>query len=87
MLDRIYDLRQKEIINVKDGCRFGYLCDLEIDITCGRIVALIVPAPGKILGLFCREKEYRIPWDCIKKIGTDIILVDVEVAKISFDCN
>lgn len=85
-MERIYDLKQKEIINVRDGCRFGFLCDMDVDLKCGRILAIIVPAPGKVFGLFCREKEYRIPWECIKKIGADIILVDVDTEAIAIEC-
>ena len=27
-------------------------------------------------GLFGRGEEYRIPWECIKQIGDDIVLID-----------
>lgn len=78
---RIFDMRQKEVINIKDGCRFGFVADVEIDPKEGTIVKIIIPGPGKILGMFGREEEYRIPWCKIKQIGEDIILVDVDVAK------
>ncbi|MCL1863854.1 MAG: YlmC/YmxH family sporulation protein [Defluviitaleaceae bacterium] len=73
---RMYDLRQKEIVNVSDGARYGFVSDLELDITEGTITALIVPGPGRVLGVFGRDQEYKIPWDKIQKIGDDIILVD-----------
>lgn len=79
---RIYEMRQKEVINTRDGCRFGYICDIEVDIENGKIEKIIVPGPGKILGIFGREQEYQIPWDAIKQIGDDLILVDVETEKI-----
>ncbi len=67
-------LRDKEVINTADGCRLGYVCDLEIDPSCGRILALLIPGKG---GLFkpgkCRE--IRIPWNSIVRIGDDLILV------------
>jgi len=72
---RMYDLRQKEVINTSDGTRFGFVSDLEIDTEEGRVLALIVPAPGRILGVFGRDQEYRIPWEMINRIGDDIILV------------
>jgi YlmC/YmxH family sporulation protein len=78
---RIYELRQKEIINIKDGSRYGYVADMEIDEEEGRIKKIIVPGPARIFGVFGREQEYHIPWDCIKQIGEDIILVDVETEK------
>lgn len=75
---RIYDMKQKEIINTIDGSRLGYICDIEIDLKEGRLTKIIVPGPGKILGMFGREMEYQIPWTRIKKIGEDIILVEID---------
>ena len=72
----MYDLRQKEVINLSDGARYGFVSDLEIDINKGKILTMIVPGPGRVLGVFGRDQEYRIPWDSIDKIGDDIILVD-----------
>ena len=68
------DLRGKEVLNICEGRRLGYVCDLEIDISCGKIIALIVPGEMRHFGLF-RGEEFRIPWDCIDRIGDDIILV------------
>lgn len=74
---RIYDIKQKEVINISDGARLGYICDVEIDWTKGHITKLIIPGPRKSLGLFGKETEYLIPWDNIKKIGEDAILIDI----------
>ena len=75
---RMYDMKQKEVINASDGIRFGFVSDVEIDTKTGKIKSFIVPAPGKVLGVFGRDQEYRIEWDEIKKIGEDIILVEVD---------
>lgn len=74
---RIYDIKQKEVINVIDGSRLGYICDVEIDWEKGNITKLIVPGPRRAFGLFGREMEYLIPWDQIKKIGADTILIEI----------
>ena len=76
---RIYDIKQKEVINVIDGSRLGYICDIEINWKEGNITKLIVPGPRRPFGLFGREMEYLIPWDQIKKIGEDTILVEINV--------
>jgi YlmC/YmxH family sporulation protein len=81
----MYDLRQKEIINTKDGVRFGFVSDLVIDEEEGKILALIVPGPGRVLGVFGRDQEYRINWKDITKIGEDIILVDCDSNKALTD--
>ncbi len=77
MVERFSQLRCKEVINVADGKRIGYVSDLEIDTECGRILALIVPGPGKFFGLFPSSEVYVIPWSCISRMGCDILLVDV----------
>jgi len=79
---RMYDLRQKEVINLSDGARYGFVSDLEIDTTGGRVIAIVVPGPGRVLGVFGRDQEYRISWDMITKIGEDIILVDCHTGKV-----
>lgn len=74
---RMADLRYKEIINVNNGHRLGFICDVDMDISCGKINAIIVPGPCRFFGLFGREDDYILPFECIAKIGTDIILIDV----------
>lgn len=85
--ERLCDLKQKEVINICDGIRLGFVCDIEFDIKTARIISIIIPQGNKLLGFFCSEKEYRIPWNCICKIGDDIILVKVNLNEILFDCN
>ncbi len=78
---RIVDLRGKEVINVCDGCRLGYPYDVEIDAVTGRLVAIVVPGPCKYFGLFGRGDDYVVPWEAIRRIGDDIILVDFAIKR------
>jgi len=82
---RMYELKQKEVINIKDGFRFGFVCDVEIDCD-GKICAIIVPGPGRVFGVFGREQEYKIPWGCVTQLGEDLILVEVDTVKVLVDC-
>jgi YlmC/YmxH family sporulation protein len=50
--------------------------DLEIDAQTGRITAIVVPGQGKFLGLFGKSEDFVIPWERIRRIGVDVILVD-----------
>ena len=77
MLCRIADFRYKEIINVCTGHRLGYVGDVEFNIANGQITALIVPGPCRFFGLLGREDDFLLPWDCIDRIGEDIILINV----------
>jgi YlmC/YmxH family sporulation protein len=74
---RIADLRCKEVVNICDGFRMGFVCDVIMDVLSGQIHALVVPGPCKFFGLFGHEDDYIIPWDAIRKIGDDIILIEV----------
>ncbi|MDR1132073.1 MAG: YlmC/YmxH family sporulation protein [Oscillospiraceae bacterium] len=75
---RIEDFRYKEVVNINDGQRLGCVCDALIDVGRSRVIALIVPGRCRFLGLFWREEDYIIPWECIRRIGGDIVLIDVQ---------
>lgn len=77
MRERFSDLRCKEVINVSDGCRLGFVGDLDLDTECGKVLTLLVPKQGRFFGLLPSNEEFCIPWPCIRRIGGDIILVDV----------
>ena len=79
----INDLRDKEVINICDGRKLGCVDDVEVDIVSGRLVSIIVPCDGRLFG-FGRSKSLVILWDCIEKIGDDIILVRVDVKEYAF---
>lgn len=72
---RFSDLRCKEVINIKDGARLGFVDDVEFECDSGKITAITVPGPARIFGMFSRDADYIIPWLSIQKIGEDIILV------------
>lgn len=78
---RVADLRCMEVISISDGLRLGYVIDVEVRIPDGQVLSLIVPGPCRFLGLFGRKGEYVIPWCCIRRIGSDIILVEIDPEK------
>ena len=73
---RMRDLRCKEVINISDGCRLGFVSDVDIRIPEGQVIAIVVNGPCRFFGLFGRGEEFYIPWECIQRIGDDIILID-----------
>ena len=78
---RVFDLRRKEVINICDCRRLGYVGDVEFNPETGCITHLIVPGPGCLCGIFGREKEFVIPFCDVRQIGDDIILVEVKKLK------
>ncbi|NLL04652.1 MAG: YlmC/YmxH family sporulation protein [Clostridiaceae bacterium] len=77
-MNRTSDFRQKEVINISDGRRLGFVCDVEINLESGKLDAIVIPGEGRIFGFFGKDNEYVIPWSKIKKIGEDIILVEFD---------
>lgn len=71
-------LQEKEVINICDGKRLGCVCDCELDAATGKICTLIIPEEGGKWSFFGKERAYFVPWRCIRRIGDDIILVEVE---------
>ena len=69
----ITDLRSKDVINKKTGCRLGCVVDAQVDTCNGCVVALVVAGRPKGMGFFSRE-EYFLRWEDIEVIGDDIIL-------------
>jgi len=74
-MERFSCFQKKEVIDIIDGRRLGCVTDLELDICDGKILAIIVPCKSN--GFFGRHEDFIIPWRHIKKIGDDIILVNL----------
>jgi len=74
---KISDLRVREVINIADGRKLGPIKDIDIDLEQGRISAIILPGHSRLMSFLGREEEIVVPWEKIKKIGLDVILVDL----------
>jgi YlmC/YmxH family sporulation protein len=72
---KISEFQIKDVVNVSDGKKLGNIGDIEINLSSGKIEAVIVTGNGKVLGFFGREEDIVIPWKNIIKIGQDVILV------------
>lgn len=75
---RIADLRCKEVINVKDGARLGFVSDVAVDTVSGKVVAITVPGKSGLCLFGNSSNDYVIPWDAICRIGDDIVLVNFD---------
>lgn len=72
----INELKTKEVINISDGARLGYVSDVEINLTDGRLTGIIVPGAYRLMGFLGKEDDIIIKWENIKKIGDDIIIIE-----------
>lgn len=70
----------KEIVNLNDGSRLGIIgdSDLLIDEKSGKIVALLIPEDRGFFSFLSSSSILEIPWQAIKKIGNDMIIIEAE---------
>ena len=71
------DFKSKEVININDARRLGFVQDVCADLETGKITSIVVPGSNKLLSMFTSENDIVITWDKIKCIGDDIILVEI----------
>lgn len=71
---KISEFQLKDVVNVSDGKKLGNVGDIDIDLTTGKIQAVIIGG-SRVLGFFGKDDEIVIPWKNIVKIGSDVILV------------
>ena len=75
------DLAGKEIINLYDGAKLGLVGDADLAVSAsGRIEAIILSSKGGLGGFFGSDRERDvlvIPWPAIKKVGSEVIIVDL----------
>jgi YlmC/YmxH family sporulation protein len=65
------DFKHKEVINITDARRLGFVQDVTADLKTGTITSIIVPGnSNKIFGLFSSNSDITIPWEnitCIRR--------------------
>lgn len=71
------DFKHKEVININDGKRLGFVQDVTADLDSGVITSIIVPGNTKLLNMFSGNNDIVIPWQNIRCIGDDVILVEI----------
>ena len=74
---KISDLQDKRVINIKDGKDLGNIIDLEIN-EIGEILSFYSLPKKSIFKIFSSNKEAVFTIKDIKKIGQDVILVEID---------
>ena len=77
---RLTDLQDKDIINIINGKVIGKIIDLSLDYD-GKLEYLIVEKTRFFLSIFSSKNEIRVTWKDIKKIGEDVILVEINTSE------
>lgn len=71
------ELHRKETVNLTDGKQLGRVSDVVFTYPEGKVQGIVVPG-GK--GFRWGRAELFIDLKCIKKIGVDVVLVDIRSA-------
>lgn len=83
---RIAEVRTKEVINMSNCRKLGRITDLEVNLCTGCIEAIIVSEEIGFCNFFSNENCYLIPFECIKKVGDDLVFVDICEEKFTITC-
>ncbi len=76
MIARITDMHDKEVINICDGTRLGYVDDLEVDTCTAQITALVICGRNRLFGVLGRDPDIVVQWKDIEVVGDETILVN-----------
>lgn len=76
---RFVTLQAKDVINVCDGRKIGFVVDAEIDECSYMLVAILVEAtnPLRLCTFFKEPEVIVIPITSVVNIGDDVILVNI----------
>ncbi len=69
------ELRCKEVVNASDGRKLGRITDIIFSNESGKIRGIVTPYVKR--AFFGKGQEVFIPWKCVKKLGEDVIIVDI----------
>ena len=68
------ELSRKDVINVKNGCRIGFIRDIELNES-GNVSAITVECAGRGFS-FKKPELMKVLWNDIVIIGKETILVN-----------
>lgn len=80
MCCRIADMRNKQVVCIKNGCVLGYVYDVEFNTADGSLTSVIIPGRPRFFGLLGHDEDIVIPWSEIEVIGPETILVTTDSA-------
>lgn len=76
MIQRIAELRDRQVVCVRDGSILGFVGDIELDTENGKLSSIVIYGKAKLFGFLGRGDDMVIPWESIEIIGEETILVN-----------
>lgn len=78
MIARIAELKDKQVVSIKDASVVGFVSDIEFDTETGTLSSVVISGKNKGISFLSRGEDIIIPWDKIEVIGNDSILISME---------
>ncbi len=75
MIQRIAELKDRQVVCISDGSILGFVGDVELDTETGKLSSVVIFGKTKGFGLLGRDDDLIIPWESIEIIGEETILV------------
>lgn len=76
MIHRIAELKDRQVVCIRDGSILGFVGDIELDTENGKLASIVIFGKSKGFGLLGRDDDMVIPWENIEIIGDETILVN-----------
>ena len=74
---KLSELQKKDIVSIRDGRKIGKIVDVEFDDKSGYMIHFVIEKAHFVKSLFSTTEELTIKFTQIKKMGEDVILIDI----------
>ena len=74
---KLSELQRKDIVSIRDGKKIGKIIDVEFDTKSGYMIHFVIEKAHFVRSLFSTTEEITIKFSQIKKLGEDVILIDI----------
>ncbi|HJG28539.1 MAG TPA: YlmC/YmxH family sporulation protein [Subdoligranulum variabile] len=74
----LHELSEKDVIQIKTGENLGRIDDVIFDGGAAKLQSVVLHGRSHLFGLLGYDEDLIIPWEALKTIGTDVIMVDAE---------
>ncbi len=74
---KLSELQKKDIVSIRDGKKIGKIIDVEFDTKSGYMIHFVIEKAHYLKSIFSQSEELTIKFTQIKKMGEDVILIDI----------
>lgn len=74
---KLSELQKKDIVNIRDGKKIGRIIDVEFDPGSGYMIHFVIEKAKFVRSMFSVSEDLNIKFTQIKKLGEDVILIDI----------